>query len=221
MSSKSLLYYNQIKRIVDLTVCVTALIFLSPLFFLLSLVIYLYDRQDPIFRQVRLGQHGKPFIMFKFRSMTVGSEKIGSGYYCYKNDPRITPIGLFLRKYSLDELPQLFNVIRGEMSLIGPRPPVHDELDNEMLDDLHLSYLDKRFTFLPGLTGLAQVSGRNELDWREKLEFDNTYFYEFQRSPFLTDLKVIMATFTIIFSSRGEFDGTSYQSRGKQKAFRR
>jgi len=206
MISQSVLYYGYFKRIVDFTICLVALIILSPLLGLLALAIYAYDRQDPIFRQVRLGRHRKPFVMLKFRSMTVGSEKHGSGYYCYENDPRITPIGHLLRKYSLDELPQLFNVLRGEMSLIGPRPPVHDELDNESLDDLHLSYLDKRFTFLPGLTGLSQVRGRNELGWNEKLEFDDIYYREFYQHPFLTDFKIFLNTFLTLFSSRGEFD---------------
>jgi|694.fasta_scaffold30043_7 lipopolysaccharide/colanic/teichoic acid biosynthesis glycosyltransferase len=212
MTSKSVLYYGYFKRLADFSVCLAVLIILSPLFGLLALAIYSYDRQDPIFRQVRLGRHRKPFTMFKFRSMTVGSEKHGSGYYCYENDPRITPIGLLLRKYSLDELPQLLNVLRGEMSLIGPRPPVHDELDNESFDELHLSYLDKRFVFLPGLTGLAQVRGRNELEWNEKLEFDNIYYREFHRHPFLTDLKIFLNTFSTLFSSQGEFDSKTSQS---------
>ena len=138
--------------------------------------------------------------------MSVNSAHQGTGYYCYEDDPRITKIGRFLRKYSIDELPQLLNIVKGEMSFVGPRPPIHDELDQESLSELSLKNLQSRFLVKPGITGLAQVKYRNAVDWDTKLSADFQYVNINGRNQFLLDLKIIFSTLHEIFSTVGEYD---------------
>ena len=122
--------------------------------------------------------------------MSVNSAHQGTGYYCYEDDPRITKIGRFLRKYSIDELPQLLNIVKGEI-LVGPRPPIHDELDQESLSELSLKNLQSRFSVKPGITGLAQVKYRNAVDWDTKLSADLHYVNTKGINQFLLDLKIL------------------------------
>src|SRR5699024_2740190 len=136
---------------------------------LILLLIKLDDGGPAIFKQQRGGYKQKHFNIYKFRTMVVNAEKIGLGYKTEKNDPRITKIGRFLRKYSLDELPQLFNVLKGDMSIVGPRPALTVQTDK------YNEYQLKRLDVKPGITGWAQVNGRNSLSWDERIKWDIEY----------------------------------------------
>jgi len=201
--------YARLKRCADFLVAFCGLLALSPLLLPIGIVIFLQDFHNPIFIQLRLGRFKRPFYMYKFRSMSVGTERSETGYYCFPGDSRITPVGRLLRRYSLDELPQLYNILLGDMSFVGPRPPVHDELDDEVFDDQDLNYLNQRFQLQPGLTGLAQITGRNDLGWKEKLYFDHLYFQKFALVPFWTDFMILFATFRAVFASKGEYDSAT------------
>ena len=137
--------------------------------------------------------------MWKFRSMVVNAESIGSGLFSYENDPRITKVGRFLRNTSLDELPQLFNVLEGSLSLVGPRPCVTYELGD--FDTLNKRY-KKRFSVKAGITGLAQARGRNENSWDEKVSLDNEYIDLFQKQGVWIDMVVLFETFINVFKSK-------------------
>lgn len=145
--------------------------------------------EGPVFfKQDRLGKNGKVFKIIKFRTMIDNAEQIGTGVITFENDPRITKVGSFLRKTSLDELPQLINVLKGDMSIVGPRPPVpyHPKKYEE-----YSEYEKKRFNVKPGITGYAQVNGRNNLTWEQRINMD--VYYVDNRS-FLLDLKIIFLT---------------------------
>ena len=179
-----------IKDIFDFLLALIGVIILAPLFLLISLLIKI-DSNGPIFfSQERLGKNGIPFNIYKFRTMVIGAEKAGDGLRVLSNnDPRITKIGNFLRKTSLDELPQLFNVLKREMSLVGPRPPVtyhpYDGISN------YPDWAKKRFNMKPGVTGLAQVEVRNAVSWDERIKYDNKYIDKF--SLYL-DFKILFST---------------------------
>lgn len=152
------------------------------------------DSKGPVFfNQERVGEDGELFTIYKFRTMVENAENKGSGYYVKKNDNRITKIGNFLRKTSLDELPQLINVLKGDMSLVGPRPTL--EYQVEEYDDFER----KRLKMKPGITGWAQVNGRNNLSWPEKIKLDVWYFNNWS---FLLDLKILFRTFIILFTHK-------------------
>lgn len=148
-----------------------------------------------------MGENGDVFKIYKFRTMVENAESKGSGIYTSKGDPRITKAGHFLRKTSLDELPQLLNVIKGDMSLVGPRPPVpyHPYKYNEYSDKQQ-----KRFTVKPGITGFAQVSGRNKLSWDERIEYDVKYVENY--SLFL-DFKILFKTFAKLLKKEEIYRG--------------
>jgi lipopolysaccharide/colanic/teichoic acid biosynthesis glycosyltransferase len=135
--------------------------------------------------------------------MIENAEKMGTGLFNYKNDFRVTRVGKILRGSSLDEVPQLFNIIKGDMSIVGPRPPVTYELGN--FEDLNDEY-KKRFTVLAGVTGLAQVSGRNELPWNEKVKYDNQYIILFKKYGVLIDFKIIIYTLLNIFKAKDIYE---------------
>ncbi len=191
------------KRAMDLLIGIPTAILLSPLLLTLAAAVTIDSRGGVLFRQTRLGIKGRPFTMYKFRSMVPNAETLGDGLACYGDDVRVTRIGKVLRNWGLDELPQLWNVITGDMSLIGPRPPVVNELGD--LEQLPASAL-YRFCVRPGLTGLAQVSGRNELSWPEKIQYDTEYVDRLSREGLVVDVKIASATLSILFSRRGLYD---------------
>lgn len=203
-----------LKRGCDIGITLVALVIFAPAMLLSALVILAFDGAPVLFRQSRIGLYGKPFQLLKFRTMRVkGSDTTHQAYvrewiqngtfasqngngnvYKLTSDPRITRVGSFLRRFSLDELPQLINVLRGEMSLIGPRPALSYEL--ELYEDWHRS----RLTVLPGITGLWQVSGRNKLSFEEMVRLDIRYIEGWSLGK---DLRIIMRTIPALFNGGG------------------
>ena len=195
--------YSFFKRTIDMIISFFSLILFSPLFLLLAIMIKIDSKGPVIFKQKRLGKNGKVFNMYKFRSMVVGAEHMGTGLMNYEGDNRITKVGKFLRTTSLDELPQLFNILKGDMSLIGPRPPVEYELGD--YDTLNARY-KKRFQVRPGITGLAQVSGRNDICWDKKVNFDGEYVDLLKKKGFVADVKIFFKTIAKIFAKEDIYE---------------
>lgn len=186
-----------LKRAFDIIASGLGLLLLSPVFALIALAIKLTSKGPVFFRQDRLGKDGVPFSILKFRTMVVNAEHIGDGLHVRsEEDPRITSVGRFLRRYSLDELPQLVNCLNGTMSLVGPRPPVtyypYDGYEN------YPEWAKKRFRMRPGITGLAQVKVRNSVAWDGRIVLDNKYVDRF--SIFL-DIRILYATVEQVFRS--------------------
>lgn len=176
-----------IKRFFDIIASGIAIILLLPVWIVISIAIK-KDSEGPIlFKQGRRTKDGRVFEMYKFRSMVVNAEKMGAGLFNYENDPRVTKVGRKLRDSSLDELPQLFNIFKGDMSIVGPRPCVTYELGD--FDTLNKRY-KKRFQMKAGLTGLAQIEGRNDVSWDEKVTYDNEYIDLFSKYGVLEDIKI-------------------------------
>src|SRR3954462_10299780 len=172
-------------RIVDVAIAGTALVVMSPLLAAAALAVKLEDRGPVLYRQTRVGKDGVDFELLKLRTMVVGAEKMGAGFAVDKGDSRITRSGAVLRKLSLDELPQLWNVVRGDMSLIGPRPTLRyqvDRYDERQRHRLHVK---------PGITGWAQIHGRAALPWADRIELD--LWYVAHRSP-RVELKILLRT---------------------------
>ena len=188
-----------IKRLVDLLGALFGFALLLPLLIVLAVAIKLDSKGPVLFKQGRRTKDGRIFKMWKFRSMVVNAESIGAGLFSYENDPRITKVGRFLRNTSLDELPQLFNVLEGSLSLVGPRPCVTYELGD--FDTLNKRY-KKRFSVKAGITGLAQARGRNENSWDEKVSLDNEYIDLFQKQGVWIDMVVLFETFINVFKSK-------------------
>lgn len=185
------------KRFFDIMLALFSLVLLALPFLLIAIMIKTTSKGPVFFRQNRLGKNGKIFKIIKFRTMVVNAEKIGSGLYNYKGDPRVTKIGAVLRKTSIDELPQVFSVLSGKMSFIGPRPAVEYELGD--FETLNAQY-KKRFIVKPGISGLAQVSGRNELPWNQKIIYDNQYIdLLYGGRGFRTDVKIFFKTIGKLF----------------------
>lgn len=185
-----------IKRLFDITFATLGLVFILPFLALVAAAIKMESKGPALFKQKRIGRFGKEFYMYKFRSMKEDAEDnfeeliqfndTNEGMFKMQNDPRITKIGRFIRKYSIDELPQLINVIKGEMSLIGPRPPLKRELA------IYKNWHYIRFATLPGLTGLWQVSGRSSItDFDKAVGFDYTYINTWN---LLLDAKILVKT---------------------------
>ena len=171
-----------------------ALVALSPLLALAALAIRLESRGPIIYRHLRVGRHGKPFELLKLRTMVEGAETMGAGLYIEDRDPRITRIGRLLRRFSLDELPNLVNVLRGELAIVGPRPTVGEQVER---------YTDRqrrRLEVRPGITGWAQVNGRTSLSWPERIELD--VWYVDHRSLRL-DLRILARTVKLLATGRG------------------
>jgi len=195
------------KRILDIVVSATALALLSPLFLIVALWIR-FDSKGPIFfSQIRVGKNGQKFIMWKFRSMYIDAEKRkvalmkknemrGGVLFKMKNDPRITPIGNFIRKFSIDELPQLWNVLIGDMSLVGPRPPLPNEVTQ------YTSYQHQRLNVTPGITCIWQVSGRSTIPFPEQVEMDLRYI---ANQSFFYDLTLLLQTIPAVLGTQGAF----------------
>jgi len=194
-----------IKRAVDLTLSGFALALLWPLMAIIGFAIKIESPGPMLFRQERLGKDGQPFTMLKFRSMRVGAE--AEGVYVTKTDSRVTRVGAFIRKVSLDELPQLLNVWRGEMSIIGPRPTLTyhpwplEEYSAEQ---------KRRFEVRPGLSGWAQVNGRKTVEWTKRLEYDVEYV---DRMSFTFDTRIILLTLFQVVSGRDNENTTTTATR--------
>lgn len=181
--------YSNFKRGCDWVASAAAIVVLSPILLATALAIKLESRGPVIFKQERLGLKGKPFKIYKFRSMVVGAEKQGTGVYSYKGDARITKVGRFIRTTSLDELPQLFNILKGEMSLIGPRPAL---TYHPWTFDKYTEHQKRMFDVLPGITGWAQINGRKEVPWPERIEL-NIYYVE--HLSLALDMRILFSTF--------------------------
>lgn len=180
--------YPVFKRSFDICVAFVALVVLSPILLIVAVSIKIDSKGPIIFKQQRLGVGGVPFNMYKFRSMCVGAEKQGTGVYSFKGDSRITKVGRILRATSLDELPQLVNILKGDMSLIGPRPALtYHPWPYEQYDEHQKHMFDVR----PGITGWAQVNGRKEVPWPERIEL-NIYYVE--HLSFALDFKIFWMT---------------------------
>ncbi|MFC0471070.1 sugar transferase [Halalkalibacter kiskunsagensis] len=195
------------KRLIDIMGSLAGLIFLSPLFLLIAILIKLEDRNGPVFfKQVRVGKNEKEFHMLKFRSMVSNAEElleslleqneVSGAMFKMKDDPRVTRIGKFIRKTSIDELPQLINVLKGEMSLVGPRPPLPREVKE------YTEYEKQRLLVIPGCTGLWQISGRSNIGFREMVELDLTYV---ENRTVWFDIKIITRTFLVLLGSKDAF----------------
>jgi lipopolysaccharide/colanic/teichoic acid biosynthesis glycosyltransferase len=189
-----------VNRVLDATIAALGLAVSSPLLAAAALAIRLEDGGPVLYRQTRVGRDGEDFELLKLRTMVVGAETQGAGLAVNKGDARITRVGRFLRRTSLDELPQLWNVVRGEMSVIGPRPTLRYQV--ERYDERQRRRLDVR----PGITGWAQIHGRASLPWAERIELD--VWYVEHRSP-LVDLKILLRTPLALFSGtyKGETGG--------------
>ena len=179
------------KKVLDFCGALALLIALLPLLLFIAALIRATSPGPVFFWQQRLGYRGRYFSMIKFRTMVDGAITMGSGIRTAENDVRITAVGGVLRRFSLDELPQLINILKGEMSFIGPRPVP------EILLDLYDFQIPKRMSVRPGVTGLAQVSGRNALDWPQKIQKDIEYA---DNISFLLDLKILIKTASTIFA---------------------
>jgi lipopolysaccharide/colanic/teichoic acid biosynthesis glycosyltransferase len=173
------------RRIRDVVGALLGLAVASPALALAALGIKLEDRGPVLFRQRRVGQHGREFELLKLRTMVVGAERQGAGYAVNRGDPRITRVGRVVRRLSIDELPQLWNVVRGEMSLVGPRPTLRYQVEQ------YTERQRRRLDVKPGITGWAQVHGRASLPWDERIELD--VWYVENRTPWL-DAKILART---------------------------
>lgn len=192
-----------VKRFFDFSICLVAIIVLFPVLLMIVFAIKCDSSGPALFTQERRTINGRIFKMYKFRSMVVNAENMGSGLYNYENDPRVTKVGRFLRNTSLDELPQLWNVIKGDISLVGPRPCVSYELGD--FDTLNKKY-KKRFEVRGGITGLAQINGRNENSWDEKVMYDNIYIDEFKKQGVLLDIKILVGTVVKVLKKQDIFE---------------
>lgn len=188
-----------LKRFFDVVLCMLAGIVLIPLWIAIAIAVKCGSKGTVFFVQERLTKDGRPFKMYKFRSMVVNAESMDAGLFNYENDPRVTKVGRFLRQNSLDELPQLWNVIRGDLSIVGPRPCVTYELGD--YETLNKKY-KKRFQVRAGITGLAQIKGRNVNSWDEKVIYDNLYIDKFKKEGIWLDIKIILGTIIKVFKKQ-------------------
>lgn len=181
--------YEVSKRIVDLALTTVGLVLLAPVLLLIAVAVWI-DCGRPIFYvQERVGRHGRLFPFFKFRTMVVGAERMGAGFEISQGDSRITRVGAFLRRWHLDELPQLVNVLRGEMSIVGPRPTLAYQVAQYTPEQR------RRLLALPGLTGLAQIKGLNALTWPERIEWDICYV---EHASLALDLQIMVRTVGVL-----------------------
>ncbi len=189
---------HPLNRALDVAIAGTGLVVTSPLLALGALAVKLQDRGPVLYRQVRVGKDGEDFELLKLRTMIQGAERQGAGYAVAVGDSRITKVGSFLRRTSIDELPQLWNVVRGEMSVIGPRPTLRYQV--EQYDEHQRHRLDVR----PGITGWAQIHGRATLPWAERIELDVWYV---RHRSWKTDLLILLRTPLSLF-------GGTYKGQG-------
>ena len=196
--------YEKIKRFFDICISFAALVVLSPLLLVIAILIYLEDKGPVIYSQTRIGKDGRAFKLYKFRSMCVDAdEKLkdlqklnerDGPVFKIKNDPRVTKVGKFIRKTCIDELPQLVNIIKGDMSIVGPRPPLPNEVEQ------YNSYQKQRLLVVPGLTCYWQIQKGEETTFDEWVELDLKYIKE---RSILLDFRLILLTFKVILSGKG------------------
>lgn len=196
------------KRVTDLLLSIFVLVVLSPVFVVLAIAIKLSSPGPVFYHQDRVGYGGKVFKMYKFRSMVANADDIRASLlddpsrntnevlFKMKDDPRVTPVGRFMRRHSLDELPQFANVLGGTMSVVGPRPPLIEEVLN------YAESVKRKFLVRPGITGLWQVSGRSDLNWEQSLRFD---MYYVENWSFIQDLQILWRTFRVVFTGKGAY----------------
>ncbi len=197
MKNKQFFFF---KRVFDILFSNFLIICFFPILLIVAILIKLTSKGSILFIQQRIGKDGKHFGIMKFRTMVVGAEKLGTGLDSFKDDPRVTKVGKFLRDSSLDELPQLFNILKGDMSFIGPRPPTiyHPYKYEDYPEDKK-----RRFIIKPGVSGWAQINGRNELTWDEKIKYDLVYL---DRMNFIFDMKIILFTIVKVLKNEGSYD---------------
>jgi len=186
------------RRAIDIVIGGLMLVLAAPFIALAMLAIRLESHGHPIYRQRRIGRNGRPFDLLKLRTMVDGAEHVGAGLAVNENDPRITRVGALLRRTSLDELPNLLNVVRGEMSLIGPRPTIPVQV---------AQYTERqrlRLAVKPGITGWAQVNGRTALPWSERIELDLHYI---EHRTLMLDLRILWRTLAIVLGGSGLYKG--------------
>jgi len=203
--SSSFAGYLKVKRLLDIAISLAMLVVLSPLLVLVSLLIKLESSGPVLYKHTRIGLNGREFTLLKFRTMREGAEKLRPklveahgvrGLFKLEKDPRVTVFGYFLRRTCLDELPQLVNILKGEMSLVGPRPYIPEE------SVLFKGWMRKRFEVKPGLTGLWQVGGRHEIDFEKTAELD---LYYIKHMSLLLDLEILLKTIPSIILSKGRW----------------
>lgn len=204
-----------LKRLFDIFSSGILIILLTPVWIGVSIAIKRDSKGPVFFKQGRRTKNGKVFQMYKFRSMVVNAEQMGTGLFNYENDPRVTKIGRKLRDSSLDELPQLFNIFKGDMSVVGPRPCVTYELGD--FDTLNKRY-KKRFQVKAGLTGLAQIKGRNDISWDEKVTYDNAYVDMFNKYGFLADIKIGIESIIKAFRHENIYENKIDESMNDEEA---
>ena len=186
------------RRLLDLLIAVPAAIVSAPVVAVFCLLIRLESRGNPIFAQTRAGLGGQPFKIFKLRTMVTGAEHIGAGLAVLQGDARITRMGDFLRRYSLDELPNLWNVVRGEMAIVGPRPTLIGQVE------LYTEHQRERLLVPPGITGWAQVNGRASLPWSERIKLDVWYV---EHRSLRLDLLILARTVRMVAGGEGIYKG--------------
>ena len=208
------MYRKFFKRFFDLSVSLFGLIILAPIFLLLAIVIKIDSKGPVIFKQQRLGKNGKVFNMYKFRSMCVGAEQQEGGVYSGKGDKRVTRIGKILRATSLDEIPQLVNIIKGDMSFIGPRPPL---TYHPWHFDKYTDEQKRMFEVRPGITGWAQINGRKVVEWNKRIELNVWYV---DHVTLWLDIKIFFKTIFKVFknSDNENVGATVNNSKGKEQS---
>jgi len=185
---------DTLQRALDLSIAIPAVIITAPLIAVLAVLIRLESRGGALFMQVRAGRGGEPFEIFKLRTMVTGAEHIGAGLAVLHGDSRITRTGELLRRYSLDELPNLWNVLRGEMSIVGPRPTLPAQVEH------YTARQRERLLVRPGITGWAQVNGRTSLPWSERIELDIWYV---EHRSLMLDLRILALTVRMVLHGHG------------------
>jgi lipopolysaccharide/colanic/teichoic acid biosynthesis glycosyltransferase len=183
-----------VSRALDVVLAAVLLVVAAPLLALAALAIRLESRGPVFYRQRRVGRYGRPFELWKLRTMVPGAESMGAGVYVLEGDPRITRVGRLLRRFSFDELPNLLNVLKGEMALVGPRPTVQEQVDRYTERQL------RRLEVKPGITGWAQINGRTSLPWPERIELDVWYV---EHRSLRLDLRILARTARMLASGRG------------------
>ena len=186
------------KRAIDITVAAIVSVLSAPVLAVLTLAVRIESRGHPIYRQTRVGKDGALFSIYKLRTMVAGAEFTGAGLAIDRGDSRVTRVGAFLRRYSLDELPNLWNVLRGEMSIVGPRPTIQVQVEQ---------YTERqrgRLAVKPGITGWAQVNGRASLPWPERIELDLWYV---EHESLRLDLEILARTARMVLSGHGLYKG--------------